>query len=129
MNKRISQVFALFTVVVILLVVLSSFASAGFFSNLFGKSKANEKPIVETSKKIIGKCVDSDGRNYSVQGNATFSGVNISSKPGLNEYVLDAEGSVVDQCMNKNQLVEFYCLSSVSLAYEKVTCKNGCSDG
>lgn len=130
MVSKHSKTFLFLSLAVVSFILISGFASAGFFSSLFGKDKVqnDQKPVV-APQKVVGTCLDSDGKNSSVEGTAVFSGLNVSSRSGLGEFVSVTQGSIKDTCVNKQQLVEFFCSSPTVLNYEKMRCPYGCSKG
>jgi hypothetical protein len=90
----------------LVLIISSSFVSAGFFSDLWNK----------ITGKAVGECIDSDGgKNFFVRG--------IVSRDSIKGYL-----NYEDYCTSSTNLVEYHCYQGVVLSIEE-TCANGCVEG
>jgi len=77
----------------------------------------SEERVVRFSKSFkVPQCIDSDkGRNYQLKGTLDYTGNTIKR-------------SYTDSCLDKT-LTEYYCDKNNLMAFVKVRCPGGCSDG
>jgi subtilisin family serine protease len=104
MKKGVAVIACLF----LILIISSSFVSAGFFSDLWNR----------ITGKAVGDCTDTDattefpdGKNFFVKGETCQDG-----------------SCYEDSCLDSNSLIEYYCYQGVMLPV-KETCANGCDEG
>jgi len=118
------------------MVLLISFVSAGFFSDVFGKS---------TGKVTSIPCTDSDGgRDFEVKGTSTgiYSGssegyhviIGEEPDPRIPKTSYNNYSIFYDYCWGNYQMVEAYCDSNDEISSETIICEDEidesiCSDG